>query len=104
MSIALHHSQATGAAKLVLIGIANHDGDGGAWPSQTTLAKYAGLKSVESVRKNVRKLVALGEVRVDERAGGLASTSPELRPHLYEFLLTCPTNCDRTKNHRLRRD
>ena len=38
---ALKPRSLTATQKLVLIGIANHDGDGGAWPSMTTLAGYA---------------------------------------------------------------
>lgn len=29
MAVALHHSKTQGATKLVLLGIANHEGDGG---------------------------------------------------------------------------
>lgn len=101
MAIALHHSRAKGSARLVLIGIANHDGDGGAWPSNKTLAKYAGV-SVEQVRKNVRKLEELGEVQVFQQQGGTASTPEHMRPNLYKFQLSCPPTCDRTKNHRTR--
>jgi hypothetical protein len=101
MAIALHHSRATSTTKLILLGIANHDGDGGAWPSQITLAKYAGLKKPDNVRSHVRKLVELGEVSVDERGGGLASMHMDHRPHLYQFLLTCPADCDRTSQHRM---
>jgi len=37
----LYHSKAEGARKLVLIGIANHEGDQGSYPAVATLAKYA---------------------------------------------------------------
>lgn len=100
MAIALHHSRAKGTARLVLIGIANHDGDGGAWPTMRSLAKYAGCDKRQA-RRGVAKLVELGEVRVDLQAGGDADWADELRPNLYHFLLVCPAGCDRTKHHRM---
>lgn len=103
LAIALHHSRAKGAAKLVLIGIANHDGDGGAWPSVATLAKYAHVTE-RNVQKAVKELEALGEVRRLVSEGGLHSTANHLRPNLYKFLLRCPADCDRSTNHRRRND
>lgn len=107
IAIALHHSKASGTAKLVLIGIANHDGDGGAWPSMATLAKYANV-SVRSARRAVEELEKLGEIRradANERDETLPARIPEhLRPNLYRFLLTCPTGCDRTSAHRAATD
>lgn len=99
MVIALHHSRATGAAKLVLLGIANHDGDGGAWPSVAKLAKYAGVSS-RMVQKSIKQLEELHEVSRDLQRGGNAYTPDTRRPNLYKFLLQCPPNCDRTKEHR----
>jgi hypothetical protein len=101
IAIALHHSRAKGTAKLVLIGIANHDGDGGAWPSIATLAKYAGV-SARNTQKAVDQLVALGEIRREVQKGGDLRVPDHRRPNLYRFLLGCPHNCDRTKNHRTR--
>ncbi|WP_067200158.1 helix-turn-helix domain-containing protein [Microbacterium sp. XT11] len=101
ISIALHHSRATGAAKLVLIGIANHDGDGGAWPSVATLAKYAGV-TVRNVQKAVERLEQLHEIRRFVQAGGDHRTAEHERPNRYQFLLTCPPDCDRTSRHRTR--
>ncbi|WP_298038353.1 helix-turn-helix domain-containing protein [uncultured Microbacterium sp.] len=101
MAIALHHSRATGATKLVLIGIANHDGDGGAWPSVEKLAKYAGVDP-RSVQRSVRKLEELHEVRRFVQAGGDHRVAEHQRPNRYQFLLTCPPDCDRTSQHRTR--
>lgn len=102
-AIALHHSRAESAtAKLVLLGIANHDGDGGAWPSVATLARYA-LCTPRTVQRAVEALEQLGEVRRVVQAGGTRWTADHRRPNLYEFLLRCPPDCDRTKNHRTRR-
>lgn len=101
ISIALHHSRATGAAKLVLIGIANHDGDGGAWPSVGTLAKYAGIDP-RSVKRSVKHLEQLHEIRRDIQGGGDARMAEHERPNRYHFLLVCPPDCDRTSRHRTR--
>jgi hypothetical protein len=98
MSIALHHSRAKGAAKLVLLGIANHDGDGGAWPSIKTLAKYAAVTD-RQVQKILKDLEELGEIRRHLNEGGDRRTSEYERPNLYEFLLACPEDCKGDKNH-----
>jgi hypothetical protein len=60
----LNHSKARGRAKLVLIGIANHLGDQGAWPSISTLARYANA-SERSVKRDIQELMNLGELQVD---------------------------------------
>lgn len=99
LAIALHHSRLEGTARLVLIGIANHDGDGGAWPSVQTLARYAHVHP-RTVQKVLPKIVAAGEIRIRYNAGGQPGAAHWSRPNLYEFLLTCPPSCDRSKNHR----
>jgi hypothetical protein len=101
LAIALHHSRAKGTAKLVLIGIANHDGDGGAWPSVATLAHYAGVDA-RNVQRALDRLVTLGEIRRDVQAGGDHRVPDHRRPNRYRFLLECPHTCDRTRNHRTR--
>jgi len=98
MALALHHSRAKGTAKLVLIGIANHDGDGGAWPSVATLAKYAGVDA-RSVQRAIVALEKLGEIRRVIGGGGTNATPDHSRPNLYEVQLRCPDTCDGTKNH-----
>jgi hypothetical protein len=100
VAIALHHSKAKGTAKIVLLGIANHDGDGGSFPKVATLAKYANVHP-RRVQESLNVLGALGEIIIHQNAGGTANTPPAVRPNLYEFILTCPEDCDRTKNHRL---
>lgn len=99
MAVVLHHSRATGTAKLVLLGIANHDGDGGAWPSVATLAHYANV-APRNVKKSIRHLEALGELRVHYQRGGTAETLDARRPNRYEPLVSCPGWCDRTAKHR----
>jgi hypothetical protein len=67
VSAVLNNSKATGRAKLVLIGIANHQGDQGAWPSKATLARYANA-SERSVQRDIQTLIELGELRVEVNA------------------------------------
>lgn len=103
LTIALHHSRAKGAALAVLVGIANHDGDGGAWPSIKTLAKY-GRCNERNAKAAVQNLARLGEIRIHQQQGGTSKTPEHLRPNLYEFLLRCPADCDGTKQHRTRQE
>lgn len=99
MAIALHHSRAVGTAKVVLLGIANHVGDGGSWPAVATLAKYANV-STRAVQEAIAKLEDLGEIRRELQAGGNSLIQDHRRPNLYHFTLTCPPECDRSMNHR----
>jgi hypothetical protein len=64
ISLVLNNSRAEGRAKLVLIGIANHHGDNGAWPSIATLAKYAN-SSERSIKRDLQYLQELGEISVE---------------------------------------
>jgi Helix-turn-helix domain len=100
MAIALHHSRAKGTAKLVLLGIANHDGDGGAFPKIATLAKYANVHP-RRVVDALNTLGELGEIIIHHKDGGTHRTPSHVRPNLYEIVLQCPEECDRTKNHRI---
>jgi len=99
MALVLHHSRAKGTDKLVLLGIANHAGDGGAWPAVETLARYANVDE-RTVRRTLAKLVQLGELAVHTQAGGTHTTRPGYRPNRYDVLIACPATCDRTANHR----
>lgn len=99
MALVLHHSQAKGGTKLVLVGIANHDGDGGAYPKVETLARYAGM-NVRNTQRAIRRLVEMGEVVVHLQDGGRRKMPDHLRPNRYEVLVSCPTWCDRTGEHR----
>ena len=99
LAVVLHHSKARGTAKLVLLGIANHQGDGGAWPSIATLARYANTEP-RAVQKQLAKLVSSGELAVQVQAGGTADTEDHRRPNRYDVLVSCPAWCDRTPQHR----
>ena len=105
VAIALHHSRSRGTAKIVLLGIANHDGDGGSFPKLATLAKYANVHPRRAAAA-IKTLGELGEIIIHtaedgKRLGGTFRTPDHVRPNLYEFVLTCPEGCDRTKNHRI---
>jgi hypothetical protein len=99
LAAVLHHSRAKGTVKLVLVGIANHDGDGGAYPSVATLAKYANV-DVRNVQRALDKLVSLGELAIHLQRGGGLSTPEHLRTNRYDVLVSCPPWCDRTSQHR----
>jgi hypothetical protein len=74
------------AEKLVLIGIASHDGDGGAWPSIATLAIYAGV-SVRQTKRLVAQLETAGYVSVTMNGGGTAKTRDDRRPNRYDLTI-----------------
>jgi hypothetical protein len=79
VSLVLNQSKATGRAKLVLLGIANHLGDQGAWPSISTLARYANA-SERSVKRDIQELVQLGELKVELQN---APTRQQYKTNLY---------------------
>lgn len=99
MAVVLHHSRAKGTAKLVLLGIANHEGDGGAYPSIATLARYANVHE-RNAQRAVEQLVAKGELVVAVMAGGDRECPEHLRPNAYRVMVSCPSWCDRTAQHR----
>jgi hypothetical protein len=79
VSLVLNNSKATGRAKLVLLGIANHLGDQGAWPSISTLARYANA-SERSVKRDIQELIELGELKVELQN---APTNHQYKTNLY---------------------
>jgi hypothetical protein len=88
VSLVLNHSKAHGRAKLVLIGIANHMGDQGAWPSIETLAKYANA-SERSVKRDIQELVDLGELVVHYQAAPINS---QYKTNLYWITISGVTD------------
>ena len=88
MSLVLNYSKATGRAKLVLLGIANHQGDQGAWPSIATLARYAN-SSERSVKRDIQLLVDLGELLVEVNG---APSDNQYKPNLYWVTVSGVTN------------
>jgi len=72
--------------KIVLVGLANHDGKGGCWPAIATLAKYSGV-SYRHVQRLVSNLEDRGLVTVDRHAGGTAETRGDRRTNRYQLHL-----------------
>lgn len=89
ITAALPRRGLTPTQKLVLIGIANHDGDGGAWPSIATLANYAEC-STRQVQRAIAELVDLGLVERHINEGGTKAMRDHTRPNLYVLHLTDP--------------
>lgn len=96
VTVVLHHSKTEGTAKLILWGIANHHSDAGAWPSISTLAKYAQV-SERRVQQIIRELVKKGEIAIEEQ-GGLGQN--QYKTNRYHILIQCPADCDGSLNHR----
>jgi len=63
MNSVWRESKAIGRARLVLLAIADHQGELGAWPSLATLAKMVNA-SERSVQRDIEYLVELGELEV----------------------------------------
>lgn len=99
LAVVLHHSPTSSTDKLVLLGIANHDGDGGAYPSVATLAKYANV-SERGVQKCLQRLAMTGQIRIHLQDGG--QRDARYRTNRYEILVRCPEGCDGSTNHRVR--
>ena len=101
IAIALHHGKTVNSTQMcVLIGIANHAGDGGAWPTVSTLAHYARIQR-RRVQTVLRELEREGNIRCEVQGGGTHEIAAYDRPNLYHFLVKCPPNCDRSMNHKL---
>lgn len=98
MSAVFNHSAATGTTKVVLLGIANHEGDGGSWPSIERLMRYAQADR-RTVQRSIEKLIEMGELRRLVQQGGTHKTPNGTRTNLYRVLVVCPSNCDRTSAH-----
>jgi len=96
-----YHSRADASARLVLLAIADHDGEGGAWPSIPTLARMT-RTSASTVRRSIKALVALGELTVHLQEGGSGRTPEHMRPNRYEIGLACPPECDGSAKHACR--
>jgi hypothetical protein len=93
MVTVLNAGNLTPRRKLILLGIANHDGDGGSWPSISTLARYAGC-SDRTVQRELQRLTEEGFVTIELQAGGSPRTRANYRPNLYH--LNIPKVVDNT--------
>jgi len=103
MSSVLHHSRAKGSAKLLLLGIANHEGDGGAWPTVNKLAVYLNVHP-RNVQRAIERCEQLGELAVELQRGGtlVSHASDWERPNRYVVLVDCPEGCAGGTHHRAR--
>lgn len=86
ISLVLEHSLSEGTARLVLISIANHDGEGGCWPSVATIGREA-RRSERSVQMALKELVELGELVIHRNDGGTHKTRGDRRPNRYEITI-----------------
>jgi len=86
ISLVFDHSLSEGAARLVLLSIANHDGEGGSWPSIATIARES-RKSESTVRRAIKELQDLGELVVHLNDGGTHKTRADRRPNRYEITI-----------------
>ena len=77
------HSQSTGRARLILLAIADHQGEIGAWPSIGTLARMANA-SERSVQRDIQTLQELGELSVEVQN---APTRQQYKSNLYWVIL-----------------
>lgn len=73
------HSKSVGRARLVLLAIADHQGEIGAWPSIKTLATMVNA-SERSVQRDISELVELGELTVEVQN---APTNRQYKSNLY---------------------
>ena len=104
--LAWYHSQADSSARLVLLAIADHDGEGGAWPSVATLARMTRL-SPSTVRRSVRydcvTVVTQGDGKqmihvflglITNAEDGLVGRVPVVRRRIAEILLRSGVRAD----------
>lgn len=89
LTACMYHSRAKGTEKLVLIGIANLEGEHGAYPSIATLARYANVDE-RNVRRALARLVELGEISIEIHGG---AGRKDRKTNLYRVLVTCPPGC-----------
>ena len=82
------YSQARGPDFMVLHAIADSaDCDGrNAWPSIATLSRMARV-SESTVKRSIRRLVGLGELAVEENAGGTEKMRADRRPNRYQVIM-----------------
>lgn len=84
MNAVWQHSKADGRARLVLLAIADHQGEIGAWPSLATLAKMVNA-SERSVQRDIDYLQQIGELEVHYQQ---APTRTHYKSNLYFVKLT----------------
>ena len=93
VDLVLNHSRAVGTDKVILFGIAHHDGDAGAWPAIDTLAHYANVNR-RNARKSIQRLVEMGELQVLLQQGGTSHTRADRRTNRYVITVKEPVDND----------
>jgi hypothetical protein len=87
-------SKSTGRARLVLLAIADHQGEIGAWPSIETIAKMVN-SSERSVQRDIQELVALGELEVHVQK---APSRGQYKSNLYWVILPSLSGVTKTRS------
>lgn len=88
MNAVWRQSRADGRARLVLLAIADHQGELGAWPSIQTLSRMVNA-SERSVQRDIQHLQQIGELKVDFRS---APTGGQYKANRYWVTLPEVTN------------
>jgi hypothetical protein len=96
ISAVLHHSKASPHAKLVLLAIAYHENETGAWMSQATLARLCNM-SERTVRRHIQELRDLYEIDIIANDGAGHGARMTNR---YFIVLECPETCDGSFSHK----
>ena len=86
LAAVFERSGSRNGARLVLLSIANHDGDGGSWPTISTISRESGLTE-RSVHEALRRLQDDGELKVHPNAGGTMDWRNDRRPNRYQIVL-----------------
>ncbi len=79
MQAVWQHSRSDGRARLVLLAIADHQGEIGAWPSIATLARMVN-SSERSIQRDIQYLQSIGELTVEVQN---APTNRQYKSNLY---------------------
>ena len=95
ITVVLNHSKARGTEKLVLLGIANHHGESGAWPSIHTLTRYSNM-SERRVQQAIKSLQLSGEVEIEVRGG---AGYGKYKTNRYFITVKCPADCSGFPHH-----
>jgi hypothetical protein len=88
MNAVWRESQSDGRARLVLLAIADHQGEIGAWPSIATLARMVN-SSERSVQRDIQYLQKIGELQVEVQS---APSGGQYKSNLYWVTLPGVTN------------
>jgi len=97
----LHHSTLSHGQRMILMVIADHHGETGAWCSVATIAEQSGC-CIRTVQRAIAAAEAVGELRRDINAGGPSGIRRDRRPNLYHITIDCPESCAGGPAHRKR--